>query len=87
MRDSRFKTLVQYRSDKIRSAKYCDFDREKWISRFEALPLASQKMLIREDLNRVRRQKSLSQRLEDYKESKIWRSFFKEGDVCILEKN
>jgi hypothetical protein len=81
MRDSRFEVLVRYRNDKIRTAKYCDFDREKWISRFESLPLASQKILIREELNRVRRQRSLAQRLEDYKDRKIWLDFFTKESV------
>lgn len=80
MNDLRFKALVQYRSAKIRAAKYCDFDREKWISRFEALPLASQKILVREELKRMRRHRSLDQRLVDYKETKVWADFFK-GDL------
>lgn len=79
MRDSRFRVLVQYRNDKIRTAKYCDFDRDKWISRFNALPLSSQKILIREELGRMRRQKTLDQRLVDYKETKLWAN--------LLERN
>lgn len=80
MNDIRFKTLIQYRNDKIRNAKYCDFNRDKWISRFNALPLASQKMLVREELKRRRRQRTLDQRLMDYKETKIWANLF-EGNV------
>lgn len=80
MNDIRFKTLIQYRNDKIRDAKYCDFNRDKWISRFNALPLASQKMLVREELKRRRRQRTLEQRLVDYKESKVWANLF-EGNV------
>lgn len=79
MNDLRFKTLVQYRNDKIRAARYCDFNREKWISRFEALPLASQKILVREELKRMRRQRTLDQRLADYKETKVWSDFFEEA--------
>jgi hypothetical protein len=79
MNDLRFKTLVQYRNDKIRDAKYCDFNRDKWISRFNALPLASQKILVREELKRMRRQRTLDQRLVDYKETKVWADFFEEA--------
>lgn len=76
MNDLRFETLVQYRNDKIKEAKHCDFNREKWIARFNALPLASQKILVREELKRMRRQRTLDQRLEDYKETKVWANFF-----------
>ena len=76
MNDLRFKTLIQYRNDKTRNAKYCDFDRDKWISRFNALPLASQKILVREELKRMRRQRTLDQRLVDYKETKVWANLF-----------
>jgi hypothetical protein len=79
MRDIRFKKLVQYRNDKIRDAEYCDFNRDNWISRFNALPLASQKILVRKELKRMRRQKTLDQRLVDYKETKLWAN--------LLERN
>ena len=53
-------------------AKKCDFNVDDYIRNFNGLKIEVQKRLLREELRRKKRVRTLSERLHDYKQHKAW---------------
>jgi len=83
MNDKNFRKIVERRNESIRNAKYCDFNREAFIKRFNELPLKTQKLLMRQDFRRKRYVKPLKDRLAHYKSGKEWIAEFNDMGLEI----
>lgn len=78
MTNEQFGIYKNHSHETIRKAKYCDFNRENHIKRFNELPLKTQKVYLRAEFRQGAREQSLTERLRHHKGCK---SFLKEFGI------